>query len=559
MADLIPFNNSDFYNPGRGYREWLRSEIVSFPGETNKFIPNKNDAVRDWDQGMFRVIEVDLSTGMSVLARWVAPKEPDEDGPDNVFIATGPGYTSESFRMFLDQTVTPHTLAPDLRLHLYGSDVIGYKVFLGSDASEEYGTVISEMYDASNVYLGPMIPVTRALLPGVLPDTQYESGITAPMVGFTSRAIADGERVTIVAYTATGPQSLAQLVIVNSQAIRQSDSSKSYVKGITIDSPWLSQSDPKVIEFPLNIAVEQLPMTGIVHYRNRRERMAVNSGRMELQGLRNYIATEPGQEFGLTLTYTLAEDEISYGISPTTDREVTMTYIARTTPAEGAYNCRMYVYPNWISPEVGYRLEFWLYNQDRRRYWNVTPYVQLGHNSAPFDPLTGGWVQTLTYAVNLNEVDGSFRPVRFVSSFQVALLETGGNGNANWEVMPRPNQGASYGRGLNAPVEYLSTNNWNLRLSNGMQTQQQWLNRMYYAAEPLLNPTVEATVPVPTHFRVHFLHNTYEYEISQWKDVLRVNNDLPGNGALVYISWIKRTYNADLELAMTAVPLLLQS
>jgi hypothetical protein len=552
-----PFERSDFYNPGRGYREWLRDEIVSFPGETNKFIPNVNDAVRDWDQGMFRVTYVDQSTGMSMLEKWVAPVDPDPDGPENILIGTGPGYTSESYRMFLDQTVVPFTFAPDLRLHWYGTEVQGYKVFKGSDISEKYGIVLSEYYDASNNYLGPMVPVTVALLPGMLPGTDYESGVTAPMVGMTSTSLPDGERVTLVAYSATGKQlSVAQLVVVNSQAISQPDTAKRYVKGISLDSPWISTSDPKVIEFPLNVAVEQLPMVGVVHYRDKRENMAMNNGRMELLGLRNYIATEVGQEFGLQQTYQLATDEISYGTNPTTDRKVTMRYIARTTPAEGAYECRMFVYPVWVSPQVGYRLEFWLYNQDRARYWNITPNVQLGTVSKPFDPRGYGFVQTLTYAVNLNEVDGIFKPVRFVSTFQIALLSEGSNGQANWEVMPRPDQQEAYGRGLKGKVEYLAVNQWNLRLDQGLQSQQQWLQKMYYAAEPLINPEAEVVAPEPTHFIVHFIHNKYEYPISQWQDVLKVNNDLTNNGELIYISWIKRTILTDLQLAMTAVPLL---
>jgi hypothetical protein len=553
---FTPFTRSAFLDPQRGFWTWHRSEIVSFPGETNKFIPNVNDAVRDWDQGVFRVIEVDESTGMSILELWHDPVAPDPDGPENVLIATGPGYSSESFRIFLDQTVTPHTFTPDLRCHFYGTEVQSYQVFKGSDISETYGKVISEYYDGSGNYLGPKVPVEVAVLPGMLPGTSYEHGVTVPMAGYTSVDLPDGERVTLVAYAANGKQlSVAQLIVVNSQAIRQPDTSKRYVKGISIDSSWISASDPKIVEFPLNVAVESLPMTGLVHYRDgKKDRKAVNGSAMELLGLRNYVATEVGQEFGMTLTYQLAQDEISYGLNPTTDRKITMNYIARTTPAEGAYECRLFVYPVWVNEAVGYRLEFWLYNQDRERYWNVTPQVQLGMTSRPFDPKGYGFIQDLTYALNLNEVDGVFKPVRFVSTVQVSLLQAGMNG-ADWEILFRPDQAAPYGRGLKANVEFIETNQWNLRLGQGLQTKELWLQKMYYAAEPLINPESEVVAPLPTHFRVHFLHNVYEYAVSQWNDVLKVNNDLSNDGELVYIQWIRRTVGTDLQLAMTAVPL----
>lgn len=557
MPTFTPFTRTAFLDPDRTYREWLRSQIVSFPGETDKYIPNKDDGVRDWDQGLFRVIEVDYTTGMSVLERWTEPVSPDPDGPENVLIATGPGYTSESFRMFLDQTVTPHTFSPDLRCHFYGTEVQGYKVFKGSDISETYGQVISEFYDPSGGYIGPMIPVEQAILPGMLPGTQYEHGVTVPMAGYTSTALPDGERVTLVAYSANGKQlSIAQLVVVNSQAIRQPDTSKRYVKGISLDSAWISSADPKVIEFPLNVSVETLPITALVHYRDgKRDRMSANGGPMELLGLRNYIATEVGQEFKITQTYQLATDEVSYGLNPTTDRKITVNYIARTTPAEGAYECRLFVYPVWQGEAAGYRLEFWLYNQDREQYWNVTPQIQLGMTSKPFDPKGYGYIQDLTYAVNLNEVDGVFKPVRFVSTFQIALLSAGSNGEANWEVKFRPDQEVAYGRDLKANVEYIETNQWNLRLANGAQSQETWLQKMYFNAEPLINPEQEVVPPTPTHFIVHFLHNKYEYAMSQWGDVLKVNNDLSNDGELVYIQWIRRTVGTDLQLAMTALPL----
>lgn len=552
-----PFTRSAYLDPERGFWTWNRNEIVSFPGETNKYIPNVDDAVRDWDQGVFRVIEVDQTTGMSVLELWQEPEGPDEDGPENILIATGPGYTSESFRIFLDQTVTPHTFSPDLRCHFYGTEVQGYKIFKGTEISERYGTVISEYYDASGNDLGPMIPVEVAVLPGMLPGTQYQHGVTVPMAGYTSTALPDGERVTLVAYAANGKQlSIAHLVVVNSEVIRQPDTSKRYVKGISIDSSWINASDPKVIEFPLNVSVESLPMVGRVHYRDgKKELMALNSSQMELQGLRNYIATEVGQEFGLTLTYKLAEDEISYGINPTTDRKITSSYIARTTPAEGAYECRLFVYPVWVNAAVGYRLEFWLYNQDREKFWNVTPQIQLGATSRAFDPKGYGYIQDLTYALNLNAVDGVFKPVRFVSTVQITLFTDGGNGAPNWEVKFRPDQNVAYGKDLKANVEYIATNQWNLRLANGMQTKEQWLTKMYYNAEPLINPQLEVKPPEPTHFKVKFLHNTYEYAVSQWNEVLKVNNDLSTNGELVYIQWIRRTVATDLQLAITGLAL----
>jgi len=114
MADYV---NSNFYDPDRGFRVWNRSEIIQRAGQTNVWIPNKDDMVVDWDQGFFRVIDVEYGTHLPVLKKWTPPQGTDPDGEENVLIGVGPGYISESYRCFLDKSVTPYTLSQDTRLH----------------------------------------------------------------------------------------------------------------------------------------------------------------------------------------------------------------------------------------------------------------------------------------------------------------------------------------------------------------------------------------------------------------------------------------------------------
>lgn len=552
MAD---FNNSNFYNPDRGFRVWLRSEILLKPGQTDKWIANVNDLVVNYEKGFERVIDVEYGTWVPKFEDWYPIPAADPDGEENVLVGVGPGYSSESYRCFLDKSVTPHVLAPDSRLHFYGSMVASYAVFRGSDIDRDTGDMISAWYDPSGAFRGPFIPVESAEIQG-----QTISTIKIPMVGWTVADLEDGESVTLVAYDSKeGVISRAQLLINNTQALRQTDQSKRYVEGIGLDTPFLSSSDPKVIEFPLNVMVKSLPMQGMIKYQGGKQlRMDVGTPPLTILGLENYVATAEGQEFPLRLRYQLAQDEISFKLVPTADRAITEEYIARTIPADGAYSCRLFVYPTWVNETIGYRLEFWLYNLDRQRFYNVTPYVELGVNSAPYRPRAYGDLQTLTYALNLNKVDGRFAPFRYVSTFQIALL-TSGESAPNWEIYPRPDVLASYGRSLKADLDYVSTNNWDLRLANGTQSKTQWLQRMYYDAEPLFNIDAgEAFPPEPTHFILHFAHNQYKFGVEQWNEVLRVNNDL-NNGELLAIQWIKEMYDTDLQLAMTGVPIFRRS
>lgn len=541
-------SNSAFIDEKRGFWIWGLEQIVSYPGEPDKYWPNKGDLVFDKANGFRYVVEVDQTTGMSTLERVVQPTEPPEDADDHL-VYVGPGYASESFRLLYDNSTTPATIVPSDRLYAFSSQADYYKVFLGADISDKTGIVISEFYDASGTSLGSSIPLETDELDSQIVKTHYP--------GKTSYKLKDNDLVTVVHYSATkGMTSQAQLLVQETEAVRQADTSKRYVSNISLESPFISSSDPRLIEFPLNVTVESLPMTGIIHYSDGKTfRQNIDGINMSLNGLRNYIATEVGQEFDLSLVYELANDEISYGVQPTTNRRLVESYRARTAPVDGAYMTRLFVYPVWQSEALGYRLEFWLYNMDRNVSYNVTPLMELGANSRPFNPTSYGTLQTLTYAVNLNRVDGRFLPMRAVFNFQVALLATGSNRTANWEIYSRPDQDQAYGRGLKADLEYVNANAWNLYLQNGAQSQTAWLKQMYFNAEPLINPDLEAVAPTPTHFQLVFLHNTYEKSVSQWNETHRIMNDLK-DGELLYIKWIQRTVMNDMQLAITALPAL---
>jgi len=540
--------STHYRDPDRGFRMFHRSEIVA-PGGSGQWVPNPNDLVFDPAQGFMVVTEVDRSTGLSVLDPWNPPKTDEENNDMNVLIGVGPGYVSESYRMFVDQSVTPHSMTPDSRLHYYGSMVDHYKVFLGSDISQEYGQVVSTFYDPSGNFLGTSVPMETITTGDSSQDT-----IKAPAPGYTVENLKDGELVMVVAYAMNGrPVSSAKLLVKNTEAIRRSDSSKRYVKAVSIDTPFISAADPQTIEFPMNVTVESLPMTGLVHYSDgSTHRLPIDGGKFSLYGLNNYIATVIGQEFPMVLAYNLAQDEISYDLEPTANRRLTVAYRAKTAPTDGSYSVKLYVYPVWVDDNVGYRLEYWLYNLDRQTFYNATPYIEMGVNSAPLRPKEYGVLQTLTVALDLNRLDGVFAPYRHVQTFQVALMAAGNAERPDWSVHFRPDQRSEYGRGLRAPMEYVNTNYWRLNLTNGEPSLPLWLNTMYRNIEPLFHPDLEIEAPDPTHFKLKFLHNAYEYPVADWDKTHVVNNDL-GHGELLYIEWIRRNYDTDLQLGISAV------
>src|SRR5690554_1820887 len=151
----MTFDTTNYRDPDRGFRIFASNEIVA-QGSTGKWVPNVGDLIFDIQNGFRIVIEVD-NLGYSTLAPWV-PVQDNPDDAGNKLVGVGPGHTSESYRMFLDTSVTPNQLTPDFRLHTYGSQAQYYVVFRGSDISDATGEILTAMYDSSKNFLGVTVP-----------------------------------------------------------------------------------------------------------------------------------------------------------------------------------------------------------------------------------------------------------------------------------------------------------------------------------------------------------------------------------------------------------------
>lgn len=560
--------NDLYRDPDRGFRTWSRSEIppstvvlsdasrepVPNDGANTSgglWVPNPGDLVVDLYQGWFVVLEVDYTTGESVITRWKIVEDTEVPDDSDPILGEHPGPPRESFRAFLDTSVTPFTLSIDPSFYLLGSMVDSYRIFRGTDINPGTGEVISQFIDGGGNFLGTAVPLEVLEIPGATTEVA-----NVPMVGYTTTRMDNGEIISLVAYRDDGSVVYrTTMVVINTSLSRVSTVSKRYIKGIQLESPFISSSDPQTIEFPMNVTAESLPLNAVVYYHNGdRIRYPIDGSKFSLFGLREYIATVVGQKFPLVLAYQLSEDEVSYMAEPTTNKRITKNYQAMTTTVDGSYEIKLYVYPQWVNPSVGYRLTYWLYNLDRRTYYEVTPLIELGTNSAPFDPLLYGTTQRMTVAIDLNRVDSMFAPYRHVQNFELSLLGRGDMAGDIWQVSFTTEQLNAFGRGLSATVEYVNTNDWILYLRNGYPGIGPWLRAMYEGIEPLYDQRRETHAPQPTHFLLRFKNNTYEFPIESWDDDLIINNDLE-DGELLFIHWINKTYSEDLQLGVTALPI----
>src|SRR5690606_38246651 len=122
-----------------------------------------------------------------------------------------------------------------------------------------------------------------------------------PKVGHTVEELDDGELVTAVVYDDVGNAvSITRLLVKKTAFVRTVDESKRFVTGIHIESPFLSKSDPRVLEYPINMPIQALSLVGVVTYSDGGvKRMPIDGTKFSLYGLNNYIATILGQRIPL--------------------------------------------------------------------------------------------------------------------------------------------------------------------------------------------------------------------------------------------------------------------
>ena len=534
----------------QGFRDWNITQIYN-PTTNAKaqYVPNVDDLVIDWTSGFLRVTYVDYSTGISTLSPWAPPPSSVVGGEVSLLLGDTPGVQYESFRVYIDTSVVPYTLACDARLHLYGTTVSYIQVFLGADISAN-GTVISQMYDQAGNLLGTQIPTELV----VMPD-QNNQGVQTPQVGYTLTDVADGELVTIVAYASDGSAvCTAPALVKNTQYIRSTDESLKYITGIALETPFLSQSDSTLIQYPINMPVEQLNLMGVVSYSDGTQvRLPVDGTKFAIFGLQNYVATIQGQTVPLVLRYLLSAGETTYGATGASQKYITEAYRATTLAEDGAYSVKLFAYPVWQDPINGYRLDWWLYTLDRELVYNVTPYVQAAANAQAFNPLLYNTVQNLTVAVNMSQVDSRFANYRHVQTIGVSLLAPGNHsGQTDWSIQFAPGQNPAYGIGVQALLTMTNQNYWKLDLTSGFQSQTEWLQNLYYNTLPLYSELSEAGPLAPNYFTLVVGGQAIEIPVTEWDQPILIPGGI-ADGTPVYLQFFQRNSLTDLQLAIAGM------
>lgn len=541
------------YNPDGRFDQWNLEDIWFGTEGEGKYVPNVNDLVFNMKtMEVFYVKSIDEVTLIPTLAKFDLKVKDAGVKEEDLLLGVGPGGVDQTFRLYIDKSVRPFVMAVDARCYLYGKDLRSYQIVTGSEVTGDI-RVISANYDQSGNYLGTDVPLELANMR----DHTNECTWSIPPCN-TAQELKDNDVVYLRGFGADGGlRCKFPLLVENSSFIRLTDASYKYVTHISLESPFLSTHDTHIIEYPLNVPLSGLNLFGVVHYSDgSRRRMPVDGTKFEIFGFENFVATVVGEETRLLLKYNFSNDEYHYGSTVNDTKSLLESYRAISVKEDGSYTVKLFAYPIWVDELTGYRMEFFLFNLDRKTWSRVTPYVEYNSNLPAFRPTLYGVNQQISVSIDLAKVNTTYKHWIHTQVIDVVLYRAATDHSSTpWTISYERNQPTPFGRDNWCEVTMVDYDVKLLDITCGEVLLPNWLERLYWLTKPIHSTTRESKAPTPNMFSIITKHGEYEFPIKQWNSKLTINGLLE-NDETVFVRFFKRTTDIDLQLAMAALPVI---
>lgn len=528
------------------WRQWHIDQMWLGEIGAGKYVPKIKDHVLMDTQSLTwaEVTHIDPFTLIPTLTI-IVPKIPGYFSSVDAMTTDGPGTPSETFRIYMNTRVYPYTLQVDSGVYIRGSLASYAKIFQGTDITET-GKVLSRIYDSSNNFVGVAVPLEMAALDS---HTNYVTKVVKPC--HCIDVLPNDELVTLVVYNDQGGVIYKrQMYIEITDTIADTHGPIKYVKEIGLKSIWLSDTQPDLLVYPLNIPMDSLNLTGVVTYSDGTTlELPVDGSKFAMLGLDGRLSSIPEHGSPLTLRYTFSGNEIGASSAGANNGFMTKPYrIINGSPNKGVA-VKLFGYPDWISEAVGYRMQWWLLNAERNIWFNVTDKVNFNALTGAFEPKLFGVLQRKSVSINLRDVSISFLPFNHTQVVDIVLSSKPSPDKlSNWSVGTEasdiyPRVGIStYGRIVEDKVNF----------GSDCIDMEDWLDKLYWKARPIVNKDEESNAPKPTHFAVHFNGNVIEYPVTDWNKDLTIGAAL-AFGRNAYLRFFRREVTGDLQLAVTAV------
>lgn len=540
---------SPLYDPEPFWREFSINDIFMGTVGKGKIIPKVGDHVRDPEiYATYRVSSVDEITFVPKLERIYPDGTSFELNPIDVLFGVGFGTAGDVYRLHVNNNVYPYVACPDSALKISGSLCKYARVFRILEGNQL--EVVSKVYDSSGQFVSDMVLLETVSINNV---ENYSTKVVPPFK-LTTR-LNQNDHVVIYAYSDDNNiVSKRELLVEESAFVRSIDESKKYVSNISLSTVYMSRTDNAVINMPLNLPVSSLNIVGKVHYTDGTvKEHPIDGGKFSIEGLEQLLSSIEGQERDIIAFYTLDDNEVSFSSSGLDGRRVSQPYKLVVNNDNLSYSVKLFPVLIWNGDIFGYSVKWYLINMDRNRYYEVTDKVEFMESTGAFNPFGFGYIQRKQVSINLSRVSPSFANMNHTQVLEFTLYSKPSKATESaWNIVTEASANVpTYGRSvLGKKVSDTSIN-----ISMGVSDKSDWLEMMYYAMAPLVDPRVELRPPEPTHFVLEYNGHETEYSIHEWNSVLSVQGPVKGDTNAI-IRFIKRTLSGDLYLSVAGIPII---
>ena len=531
------------------WRRWSINDIWDGKVGLNKHIPLLGDWVFDpyLPAINYRVIGHDPATLVPVLDPIVNEDQGTTLTETDRLLGVNGAREPEIRHAYLDTTKTPFQMTLDNRSLWPGSLLKYIRVFRSTLVTNE-GEAISRTYDNANRLINDQVGIER-----IVTDNHIDHVVNIAKPFHTLERLSNGELITAVGYAADGHVVMKRSYMVeNTRFMRNVDMSKKYIEKISLKSPFLSLTATDTLMYPLNITLDSLNLTGVVHYTDGSTlELPVDGTRFQIEGLNRFVATVPNQTHRLVLLYTPSEDELPQAPDYSVNGMIFENYRMIVDNSNRSLAVKLHGYPFWIDDANGYQMRWWITNLDRNYVTEVTENIRYGQQNPPFDPVRYGYAQHLSPILELRKVNAGWKEFTHSQSTAVSLL--GGpvseETQSAWTVRNEDSgDGPTFGVGVYGKVASANS----IKIDCGCATVSEWLDLVYRKTAPIYDRGSESRAPDPTHFELLYGNNKTTWKIEDWNKALNVASSVQARRTIV-LTFFKQTSVSNIYLSVAGM------
>lgn len=536
------WTEDQIYTGDNNYISMYRGGVVPNPGDmVTHFVGAEGyDAegviVSGGDFYFSKVHSVDSVTLLSTLVPVTQARVAVEGESTELFAGMGAGRVTDADRLYVNENNLRYPFNVDGRIRSYGSNVSYYKIFLGSDLTDD-NNVISVNYDINGNPIGNNLGVE------LVDSSNPDKLVYCPTDGNLNRLPKEGEQVTIVAYSDKGvPRYWQPLIVYYSAMVADVNAYTNYITGIHLESPYLVAGEDNTLQVPINFLNSSLITSAYVNYKDGSKRkVTIGTEGMALRGWNQFSGGSwAGQVRNLILTYELGEGETAPiveggGETP----HLAVTYKVTVLPANSAYNIKVFADIVYLNETAGYDVRYFAMNLERNLYVDVTSLINYGSSgTGPFQPKAYNVVQTLPIRLQLQDIDPEFAEYLYTQAIEVTLKSPPAINQTPYLLNYIEGSSRPYGEGIQFTYRTETDNTLLLDISSGITQYADWIDQFYYKLLPMYDESSESNAPVPTKLRITYSGKSIVVDtVNYMIEVDITEMGVPSEGELVYLEW----------------------